>query len=801
MKRFKIVNKGGGKVTLMDTEGNLTFVNESVFRDMYTKVKDAFVRLKEVSGRIVMSIRGKVVNALSVFDIAKNHKDRVVLFGGPAVVSTAESFGIKTGTDKDFDDMAKREDPYGLLFMICDTLGKKLLEQEQKKDKDGLDEGFHIGYDPSTKSPSKSDAKLAYSRIIGGEDSNSPIRKDIDAWLTNERVDVLTKYLFTDVNYSTTRECERSIMRYIDAIFSNEIGEKSYKTAYERVDETIKMPILYGPGGVGKTALVKRIVKTLLSFANDTGKITGEKDKRKEYTGFDNAFARYRASKLGLDVEANFDLSEKDASLLVTREPKIVFVKCQNLLDVDIQLPSKSGPVRVEDRGSNMLNITDEAVRNLTTGLLPLIDTQGLTTDEILRVDEAFGPVLLIFDELFMAQPEVLKMIMGLVDSRKLGSSMYLPTQCAMIATTNRYEDFPKGATRDIILEYLSTNPVKDRYRFFNLLPTWEEFEEWATSVNKDTGEYNIEPIIFSIFKDNADLRSCILSFFGPDVSSEGRGLTRRQVSNTRSIEFISSSYRDLWYGRNGNVKKGYRYLLSQINKDQNNPDDTSYIQKKREVFDDFFADMKESIFANLIDTDAERVSNVFYTEMEGVPSEVYRSLWTEYDGKPKTYDRLIGVNGKTRFVFNKLQSPLGIQRLIHEILKNRPDDYDKLMFGVDEHGVVTNKVSQYHENLKNNMYLYYDCGKNTNEEDAVRELKTFAKDFMSLVLDKYDRIMIEKKYYDKNTSSNDKYLTMIGSTHKGDAIFSTNGLVMPMLNWINIKTPSGKTFGLLKTL
>ena len=94
MKRYKLVNRGGGQVTLMDTEGNLTYVNEGVFHDAYAKIKDFVkskaVKFEEIGGRIVAYIGGVVAKAITVFDVARQNVGKVFLFATGATASKAE---------------------------------------------------------------------------------------------------------------------------------------------------------------------------------------------------------------------------------------------------------------------------------------------------------------------------------------------------------------------------------------------------------------------------------------------------------------------------------------------------------------------------------------------------------------------------------------------------------------------------------------------------------------------------------------------------------------------------------------
>lgn len=784
MKKFKIVNRGGGVVTIMDEDGDITYVNEGIFHDTYVKIKDSAIKFKEMAGRIVAYIGNKVLDIVSVFDIAKRHKESVILFGGPSTVSTAQSLGVKTGTNADLDALISKENPYDLLHMIFDAIGQRILKHNNSDNTDESVNEAHFVPRGDTAAQ-----KRAYASIAG---TNAKERNDIKKWLDSrgEGVNDQLDKLFSEGKYYTTKECETAIMSYISSIFNKKIEEKSYEKGYSRYDSTIKIPILYGPGGVGKTSLVKRVINTLLSNAEE-GEEHGTIDKRKDYTGLNQSLSKYRAEKYNLEVSANFDLNNPST---VMREPKMMFIKCQNLTDVDVNLPAKAAGVNVERRDSSLIKITDEAVRNLTTGLLPLIDTQGKSPEEIMEADEAFGPVLLVFDELFMASPEFLSIMMGLVDSRKVGS-MYLPTKCAMIATTNRFEDFPRKSLASENITNTITPQFLDRLSVYPLLPTWEEFREWATKANTDNiGGFNINPMIFSVFDDSVDFRHCMINVFS-SVSGTG-GITRRTTSNIRSIEFLSNEFEDLYYGRNSR-EEGYEYIITHAT-DQ---------EAKERAMNDFLSILQDIVHENFPEKDATGIFAILKSEVEGVPANVFKDLWTKYTGNVIKYERIspkydvsseLGddvsdadrqkkIKEARTYLFNRAESPIGTQRLVKAIFNNRPQDYDKKCFDNND-----DTITKYHENLKNNMFLYYNT---TNDiDDAVIDLRSFGITLLTRVLEYMDNDMIAKGYYDKNTPIANKFHIIAGTGVKNgeDGMLSKNNKSMPKLPWGTIKTPQG---------
>lgn len=254
--------------------------------------------------------------------------------------------------------------------------------------------------------------------------------------------DRLARKLFTQEEFYDLASASEMIERHIRGIFTREYGLGSYelKTKDSRGNRDIndsdiaRIPLLYSIGGVGKTAMIDSVLSNI--FNNPV-------------SGTD----KYHVVR-----DENYDDDDEMQYSDDIRLPKIITIKCQGLKAEDIHMPAKGEGQSIVDELNRNHVISKEAVRQISTGLIPMIDTIGIDEKEIEEIDRAMGPILIILDELFMAQEDALEEFMAFAKERRV-TSWVLPSRCAFIATSNRSEDFNSDSiTAETITQFLRIN-------------------------------------------------------------------------------------------------------------------------------------------------------------------------------------------------------------------------------------------------------------------------------------------------------------------------------------------------------
>lgn len=722
MKRYKLVNRGGGQVTLMDTEGNLTFVNEGVFRDAYTKVKD-FVKSKvakfeEIGGRIVAYIDGIVAKAITVFDIAKQNEGIAFLFATGKSASMASDFGVKVYNIEDVPSICGDEDPYDAIYLALDTAFVGLTTRQP------ITEAEHV---LSNDTP-EARKNLAATIFAMNSDEEGDVASSFDSIKDAKGQAIsdvdynLSTRLFASGRYVDATSAKKAIEEHIRSVFTREYhtGSYSFTSRDSRGNKDIdnprigRIPLLYSIGGVGKTAIIESVIDDIF----------------KEEVGTDDGGKLYRVDRSTEldpdDVDQYSDLMNKPTE----DNGKLIFVKCQGLSQDDIYMPAKdTRGITIHDKSGKEYQVAKEAVRGTSTGLIPLIDTVNMTNEEIEAADRAFGNIVIVFDELFMARPDAMNVLMSFAKERRI-NSWVLPTRCAIIATTNRYEDFEDGYTRENIKEVL-TDQYKDRFNIMPYFMTYPEWREWAVSLRTRktpsglTVEIpNIDPVIIS-FLDQISNRFRFLNVFRPKDLSD------------LNINTGHSSPR-AWTGASNEFVQTYKDYKKRI--------DAARGDDRRMAIIDFLDELKGKLDSILTIDDSAALTKHVRTELFGVPNETMKSMWTtKYTDKIVYKDTIDGSSKQ----LTDSTSGLAPQMLLNRLFANCPIKFS------DINNVNSSTTADMHENLVSNLKIYFGTD--------ITKLKSFTKMFMIRLLKVENNLMVENGYYHNNISDQEKIEIILG--------------------------------------
>ena len=728
MKRYKLVNRGGGQVTLMDTEGNLTYVNESVFHDAYTKVKD-FVKSKvakfeEIGGRIVAYIGGVVAKAITVFDVARQNVGKAFLFATGATASKADELGVKVYTVEDVASVCGGEDPYDAVQMAMEAAYVSLSTKEP------ITEAEHIITDKSPEAVKNAAASIfamdsdeegdiadAFNSIKDAK--NNPIR-DVERKLSTR--------LFVSGRYVDATSAKQAIEEHIRSIFTREYHSGSYSftsrdsRGNKDIDDTriSRIPLLYSIGGVGKTAIIGSVIDNI--FTEEAGTDEGGKLYRVD-----------RSPELDADdVDQYSDLMNKPSE----ENRTIVVIKCQGLSQDDIYMPAKdSRGLQVIDKLGKEHQLSKEAVRGISTGLIPLIDTVNMTNEEIEAVDKAFGNIVIVFDELFMARPDAMAVLMSFAKERRI-NSWVLPTRCAIIATTNRYEDFEEGSDTAENIKEVLTDQYKDRFNIMPYFMTYPEWREWAVAsktLKTPSGTSvelpHIDPVIIS-FLDQVSNRFRFLNVFCENNSTDvNTGHSSPRAWTDASYVFVQT----------------YKRFRGRI--------DAASGEDRRVAIKEFLDELKEKLDRVVTMDDASALQKHVRTELFGVPNETMKSMWTT-----KHTDKIVykdTIDGSMKQLTDST-SGLAPQMLMNRLFVNCPIKF------ADINNVNSAATADMHENLVNNLKIYFGT--------EITKLKSFTKMFMIRLLKTENSLMVENGYYPDNISDQEKIEIILGRTegHNG---------------------------------
>lgn len=733
MKRYKLVNRGGGQVTLMDTEGNLTFVNEGVFHDAYTKVKD-FVKSKaakfaEIGGRIVAYIDGVVAKAITVFDIAKQNEGRAFLFASGRSANKAEDLGIKVYNKEDVASILDEEDPYSAVQVAMDAAYLSLVSKQP------ITEAEHVLRDDSPES-----AKIAAASIYAMDrDEEGDIIQSFDTMKDSRNNPIndvsgkISTRLFASGRYVDATSAKRTIEENIRSIFTRDYNKGSYDFAIadERGRKDIndpkvaRIPLLYSIGGVGKTAIIDSVLDDIFT----------------EKVGTDEDGDIYRVDRNPeLDADSVYQYSD------IMNKPNrldgtLVIVKCQGMSKDSIYMPAKdSRGLWVRSKLGQQKQIASESIRDISTGLIPLIDTANMSKEEIMEVDKMFGNIIVIFDELFMAAPDGMEALMSFAKERCIGKWV-LPTRCVLLATTNRYEDFDPDSDTAENIKMILTDQYKDRFNILPYFMSYSEWRSWATSSRslktpsgKSVDIPNIDPVIIS-FLDQISNRFRFLNVFNEKVVNG---------SNDVNINTGHSAMRS-WTDASGAFVDTYESYKKRI--------DAARGDERKTIIHEFLDELNRKLNSYITLDDAAALTKHVRTELFGVPNETMKSMWTT-----KHTDKIVykdTIDGSTKSLTDAT-SGLAPQMLMNRLFVNCPIKF------ADINSVNSAATADMHENLVNNLKIYFGT--------EITKLKSFTKMFMIRLLKTENSLMVENGYYPDNISDQEKIEIILGRTegHNG---------------------------------
>lgn len=721
MKRYKIVNRGGGQITLMDTEGNLTFVNEGIFHDTYTKLKDyvgsKIAKFKEIGDRIVAYIGDVVANAITVFDIAKNNKGVAFLFVNGRKKREASSLGLDTYGIDSIQSICGNEDPYDAIQLAMESAYVSLVTNKP------VTEAEHVLPDKSPESVKNAAASIfAIDSDEEGDiaDSLNSV-KDARSKPIADPISKLSARLFSSGRYIDLTSAKETVEEHIRSIFTREYhrGSYSFTSRDSRGNRDIddsrisRIPLLYSIGGVGKTAIISSVIDRIFSekVGNDEG---GDLYKVDRIPGLDSD-----------DVDQYSDVMNKPSEDNRT----VVVIKCQGLSQDDIYMPAKdSRGLHVVDKLGKEHKLSQEAVRGISTGLIPLIDTVNMTDAEIEAVDRAFGNIVIVFDELFMARPDAMAVLMSFAKERRI-NSWVLPTRCAIIATTNRYEDFEEGSDTAENIKEVLTDQYKDRFNIMPYFMKYGEWREWATStktLKTQSGASvelpQIDPVIIS-FLDQVSNRYRFLNVFGNSDSTDvNTGHSSPRAWTDASYVFVQT----------------YKKYKGRI--------ESSNGTDRRVVIKAFLDELREKLNRVVTMDDADALTKHTRTELFGVPNETIRSLWTKKYSDKILYTDI--TDGTSKYLTDST-SGLAPQMLLNRIFGNCPIKFS------DINNVNSSTTADMHDNLVSNLKIYFGTD--------ITKLKSFTKMFMIRLLKVENNLMIENGYYPNNISDQEKIEIILG--------------------------------------